>query len=303
LAWAFRSLFNLPEVTQLLRGLYSQGPYWQKALRYGIGGCLQSVLDEYLFVLREFEGIIGEIGEGDLAHLATVTADIISLRSSDLQAHDLLDQEDSVRRMRARFAIPFGQYRSEEEGQVRRSGFVRTAFNSPFWPVVLTTTSVGQEGLDFHLYCHAVVHWNLPSNPVDLEQREGRVHRYMGHAVRKNLAFTHGASVLDSHSSSPWGEVLASATRSRLPGENDLVPYWLYPGPNRIERHVPRLPLSREDSRLPDLRRSLVLYRLVFGQARQQEMIELLKRRDLTDDQIASVVENLLVDLSPGSVQ
>jgi len=28
------------------------------------------------------------------------------------------------------------------------------------------------EGLDFHHYCHAIVHWNLPSNPVDLEQRE-----------------------------------------------------------------------------------------------------------------------------------
>ena len=44
------------------------------------------------------------------------------------------------------------------------------------------STSIGQEGLDFHTYCHAVVHWNLPSNPVDMEQREGRVHRYKGHA-------------------------------------------------------------------------------------------------------------------------
>ena len=65
---------------------------------------------------------------------------------------------------------------------------MRTAFNSPFWPFVLATTSVGQEGLDFHQYCHAVVHWNLPANPVDLEQREGRVHRYKGHAIRKNIA-------------------------------------------------------------------------------------------------------------------
>ena len=27
---------------------------------------------------------------------------------------------------------------------------VRAAFNSPFWPFVLGTTSIGQEGLDFH---------------------------------------------------------------------------------------------------------------------------------------------------------
>jgi hypothetical protein len=52
-----------------------------------------------------------------------------------------------------------------EETQLRKEA-VRTAFNSPFWPFVLATTSIGQEGLDFHPFCHAVVHWNLPSNPV-----------------------------------------------------------------------------------------------------------------------------------------
>jgi len=46
---------------------------------------------------------------------------------------------------------------------------VRQAFNSPLWPFVLVTTSIGQEGLDFHTYCRAVVHWNLPANPVDME--------------------------------------------------------------------------------------------------------------------------------------
>jgi hypothetical protein len=294
-AWGFRSLFNSVEVTQLLRGLYAKGPYWQKALRYSIDGCLQSVLDEYLFVLREFEGIVGDLEEGDLVHLAQSVAGVVSLRSSDLRAQDPLNRGEAIS-MRVRFALPFGQRQSEDEDHLRRSGFVRTAFNSPFWPFVLTTTSIGQEGLDFHLYCHAVVHWNLPSNPVDLEQREGRVHRYMGHAVRKNLAARHG-DVLDG--ANPWATMLAAAEKTRSPGENDLVPYWVYPGPNRIERHVPRLPLSREDSRLPDLRRSLVLYRLVFGQARQQEMVELLKRLDLTDDDISQLVSTLLVDLSP----
>ncbi len=57
---------------------------------------------------------------------------------------------------------------------------------------VLASTSVGQEGLDFHAYCHAAMHWNLRSNPVDLEQREGRVDRYKGHALRKNVAAKHG---------------------------------------------------------------------------------------------------------------
>ena len=69
---------------------------------------------------------------------------------------------------------------------------VRRTFNSPFWPWVLVTTSVGQEGLDFHRYCHSVVHWNIPATPVELEQREGRVQRYKSHSVRRNLAAKHG---------------------------------------------------------------------------------------------------------------
>ena len=81
---------------------------------------------------------------------------------------------------------------------------MRAAFNSPFWPFVLVSTSVGQEGLDFHHYCHAITHWNLPSNPVDLEQREGRIHRYKGHAVRKNVADAFGADALRDEDPDVW---------------------------------------------------------------------------------------------------
>src|SRR3546814_9477258 len=41
---------------------------------------------------------------------------------------------------------------------------------------------------DFHPYCYRVYHWNLPSNPVDLEQREGRVHRYKGHRSEEHTS-------------------------------------------------------------------------------------------------------------------
>ena len=40
-------------------------------------------------------------------------------------------------------------------------------------------------------------------------------------------------------------------------GENDLVPYWLFPGDVKIERHVPALPFSREVERFQSLRRGL----------------------------------------------
>ena len=99
--------------------------------------------------------------------------------------------------IRTVFALRFGHLRTENEEGISED-MVRAAFNSPFRPFLLTSTSIGQEGLDFHPWCHRLVHWNLPGNPVDLEQREGRVHRYKGHAVRRNVATAHGEDALES---------------------------------------------------------------------------------------------------------
>ena len=79
--------------------------------------------------------------------------------------------------LEAHVALAFGEEVQEDRNPGRpgandgpsRQSDVAGAFNSPFWPFVLATTAVGQEGLDFHLYCRDIVHWNLPSNPVDLE--------------------------------------------------------------------------------------------------------------------------------------
>ena len=66
------------------------------------------------------------------------------------------------------------RYAGDNSKVVMRKENIRNAFNSPMRPFVLATTSIGQEGLDFHNYCRVIMHWNLPSNPIDLEQREGR---------------------------------------------------------------------------------------------------------------------------------
>lgn len=76
------------------------------------------------------------------------------------------------------------------------------------------------------------------------------------------------------------------------------MPFWVYPGRAQIERHVPLLPLSREESRLTDLIRSLAVYRLVVGQPRQEELVELLRRR-FSEDEVKHLVGVLSVDLSP----
>jgi hypothetical protein len=149
------------------------------------------------------------------------------------------------------------------------------------------------------LYCHAVVHWNLPANPVDLEQREGRVHRYKGHAIRRNIADRLGREALRSGSGDPWAWMFQEGVHRRPKRESDIVPYWVYvDGDARIERIVPALPLSRDRSRLEVLKRSLVAYRLAFGQPRQEELVGYL-REHFSAEEIEELKSELHINLAP----
>src|ERR1700730_16765121 len=114
--------------------------------------------------------------------------------------------------------------------------------------------------------------------PVDLEQREGRVHRFKGHAIRLNLAHRQADAVRGRGSvpSDPW-KTMFDAARAQTQVDTDLVPYWIYEGPVKVERRVPMLPFSREVKRLEWLKRSLTIYRLAFGQPRQDDLLEYLQ--------------------------
>jgi hypothetical protein len=61
-------------------------------------------------------------------------------------------------------------------GVEQRDSHVR-GFNSPFQPLVLIASSVGQEGIDLQRFCRHVIHYDLEWNPAKVEQREGRVDR------------------------------------------------------------------------------------------------------------------------------
>ena len=287
IAAGLRTLFNLPETMALLRGT-SDDSYWLIALRHGLGGNLQAMLDEYVHGLLESLGVQGHPQGEAVGKIAKAAAEALSLRTSRLNAstYDARPDDGTIAEgsiaLRTRFALRFGEIRDDQGAQLARADTVRQAFNSPFRPFVLASTSVGQEGLDFHTYCHVLWHWNLPSNPVDLEQREGRVHRYKGHAVRKNVARQYGLRALQGRTASdPWAELFALARADRQPGLTDLVPYWIFEteGGARVERRVPMPPLSREHGQLARLKRALAVYRLVFGQPRQQDLMAHLEQR------------------------
>lgn len=305
-AWAFRRLFNAPESMGIVRSMPGPArdqPYWRRVLEYSANGCLQATMDEYAHILRESLGLLDMAAETSCQRIAETMSEALSLRRPSIGADRISTDSGKLNieneRLRVHFAVRFGDEKTDDLKEVSRAAQVRESFNSPFWPFVLATTSVGQEGLDFHHYCHAVVHWNLPSNPVDLEQREGRVHRYKGHAVRKNLAKSLGAGAALADGSDPWEEIFEIARGQRVDG-SDIVPYWVYQteGGAYIERHVPALPMSIESEHLEDLKRSLVVYRMVFGQSSQEDLIKYLLDH-FPESEIKRITEDLRIRLEP----
>lgn len=279
IASGFRSLFNMPEVIAMLRGS-GEDTYWRLTLQYGIDGNLQSVLDEYVHVLRESLGLQAHLPKKQISDIADCVQSVLSLRTVQIRIDEIKMLGDGFVldgfNTRCRFALRFGDIRDDNNQALVRADSVRDAFNSPFRPFVLASTSIGQEGLDFHTWCHAVVHWNLPSNPVDLEQREGRVHRYKGHAVRKNVAERYGLTALsgDHQGGDPWQTLFQIAARDKSNGYSELVPYWIFEaGSARVERRIPLLPYSTEIGKLKRLKQGLALYRMVFGQPRQEDLL------------------------------
>ncbi|EPR75386.1 Helicase [Leifsonia rubra CMS 76R] len=285
-----RSLFNRTESMLLLDKVKATEDefYWLAVLDYCADGNLQAALDEYLFQLRS-EAAGALLDNELLMALAARAVNAIALRPSIYHARDLGRSGESIS-FTARFALRYGGKTQNEESA--RQPEIRNAFNSPFWPFVLASTSVGQEGIDFHWWSHAVVHWNVPSNPVDFEQREGRVNRFAGHAVRKNIAAAHSADVMASEDPNPWKAAFEAASQTHR-DLGEFSPFWVYPGDAKIERQLVSFPLSRDLAKIDRMKEALTLYRFTLGQPRQEDMMEILKRRGVDGATLP------LLDLSP----
>ena len=302
---AFWRLFNRPAVISMLIRVYgsrAESAYWRLVLKYCQDGNLQAVLDEHWHLLWE-NLRLGRQGRLErLQEIARSNSCRMCHRIRPGYMHAFFERRspslESTQELRVRtvFALRFGNIPTDDGSLSQDS--VRLAFNSPFRPFVLASTSVGQEGLDFHPWCHRLVHWDLPGNPVDLEQREGRIHRYKGHAVRRNVAEAHGTAALESwqFGDDVWARIFDLADASaRAAGQNHLVPHWIAPGRFRVERHVPLLPYTREVEIFQRLKRQLAAYRVVFGQPRQEELLTLLDQAGFDADQLSEWA----IDLSP----
>ncbi|MCR5206035.1 MAG: helicase [Lachnospiraceae bacterium] len=301
LARVFLNRMNSAEATavvELACGRKSDDAHWQNLLTYCRQGNLQAVFDEYAHMIvsgtDRDEGLIDQMHRQmvEAMDIRTTQYNIDTFKSFQMR---ICGQKDRPTNIRTHFAVAFTKGEGKETDADRKKT-IRNAFNSPFRPFVLATTSIGQEGLDFHNYCRKIVHWNLPSNPIDLEQREGRINRFECLAIRQNVAKRYGNI---SFCKNIWDEMFYEASqKEKLGDSSDLIPYWGLRETEdmvKIERIVPMYPYSRDGLAYERLIKILSMYRLTLGQARQEELLEYLFKNCDDPDKL----KELFINLSP----
>ena len=307
LAKVFVNRFNATEATAAIILAYgdnedSEGDgHWRNVLRYCCDGGFGAMLDEYVHMVSEGAGFGLSEDKNHQVHELMIDALKIHSASYFVDTYPAFKkrmQGEKYQRtfMRSHYAVGFTKSEGSESKNVDRKDSIRNAFNSPMRPFVLATTSIGQEGLDFHHYCRKIMHWNLPGNPIDLEQREGRINRYKCLAIRQDIA---GRFADRSFNSDVWQELFSMAAEEiRSADQSELVPYWCL-GKNqtvKIERIIPMYPVSKDEVNYRRLIKVLSLYRLTMGQARQEELVDYILESGMKD---RDYIKNLFINLSP----
>ena len=301
-------LFQRPLAVSVVEG-DSKGrkmPYWRKVLRFCLRHDLQSVLDEYVFLLVRDSAKVcpAELANGIAAHF--------SIALSTVGGLSVVRPKTGARRQGpAMFARALGEHdaapadepRKDIKKKLRPKGRqanpLLAAFNSPFPPFVLVTTSTGQEGLDMHRYCRRLIHWNLPSSPLALEQREGRVDRFLSLGVRTNIAKLRLPRTTAAEATTPvnpW-DVLLEMARSTMAGhESILAPFWHFGSGQPIEAIALNVPFSREETAWDRLLEEASWYRLVLG---QPDPAALLARLSNLSEGNREALSRMRLDLLP----
>lgn len=296
----FRKFFNVSENIAVIDKHSRPDSYWKNVLAYSAEGNFQSMIDEFATAMIDHNGL-WDYSLGDKVNkLIELISQNIGLRTVSVTGHTYNSFIKAAKpsHFRCHFGVALNQSLDNEK-DVLRSDSIRDAFNSPFRPFILSTTSIGQEGLDFHLYCRKILHWNLPANPVDFEQREGRINRFKNLAIRQNLAVKYRHMLQNADSGTVWNKLYRLAIDIEKGNKSDLVPFWhVEPQNIFIERQVPIIPYSKEVKKLKNLLKTISVYRIALGQPRQEELVNHLIE-NFNEKEIEKVQAELLINLSP----
>ena len=131
-------MLDKPEAIAVIELAYgkSDDAHYKNVLKYCVDGNFAAMLDEYAHVLndRNMESLCNQMCEALQATTASYSIDTYT---------SFIKNKKAQIRMRSHFAAGFYQTQSDEKTSQRKEN-LRTAFNAPFRPFVLATTSIGQ---------------------------------------------------------------------------------------------------------------------------------------------------------------
>lgn len=203
-------------------------------LEYCVNGNLQAMLYEYAFLEERWADYIVE-------SLSYPGSNLFVLNKTDGK----IDGFDIECRFAERYSPDgddTGVSGSSKTGEGNQTTIERS-FRSPFWPMILCTTSAGQEGIDFDAYCSRIMHYSIPATPMSFEQRDGRVDRRRSLLARRKMALLWG-NQLQCDYSEFWKEMFKKDT-----GMSGLSPDWVQMNDKsdlKQERIIPFFPYSEE---------------------------------------------------------
>jgi hypothetical protein len=117
-----------------------------------------------------------------------------------------------------------------------------------------------------------------------MEQREGRIQRLAGLAVRRRIGQQLGSEALavTAGHASPWGK-LAELAEARPADSSGLRPWWVLDGAE-VRCTAIITDFGWEERRYQRVIEQRLLYRLALGQPHQEDVIDALAARGLAQD-------------------
>ena len=255
IASAFDKYFNRAGIADVLAQMEIDSP--EKLLSYCVDHHLQAVLLEYQFCTGPdlFQKSLKTVleHEGSAVNVA-IPDEALGYQEAKVTCHFSErfspDAEDT------------GASGTSIQGKMHQQA-VEASFNSPFWPMILATTSVGQEGIDLDRYCSRIMHYSLPANPMAFEQQDGRVDRRRSLLARRTMDALYAAYFGGDCYLNYWDWIFSQGA-----DESGMAPDWVQ-NPSvstfRQERIIPFFPLSKFYNQYERLLRWKNMYRGKMG--------------------------------------
>lgn len=276
-----RSYLNRKSTYQAVMSSYKKGKYAHRLQRYMLDGNFQSVVDEYVYLCDSGR---------DRETLIRIIKDKFGVVFGSQKANSKVKTRKKIKKGETVYydaIVTFGGHAESESKDAARE-----SFNSPFWPMGLVTTSVGQEGLDFHLYCKDIYHWNMSSNPVAFEQREGRINRYRSWMIRHNIVeAARKTPLLTENVGHVWDRLFDGIKKHAHRNDRynlGLSPDWVFTPSDgdseKYNRHILDMPFTGDKRRYSKLKSDLLHYRLALGQSDQKEFLDAIGNHKFFND-------------------